>query len=221
MGDFDIEKFLSTPIDAFDFQVMIGDAKDFLEFSEENLDWQYRREMQAIARRDDISSCPSGYREHLETNAGHRFKVSLPLRIRYGALLAFTTSVEWAVVGYLHRNATSPVPKAPKGTNPTVNVLRELCARASLEAKETIQDYEALTKVRNCVAHSAGIVATYQYKDDMPEAVRRLSGFSLANWHFFGEVVCIERGALEKYMDATSRLVVALHTAMREKHLLK
>lgn len=39
--DFDPEKFLNTQIYAFDFQFMIGDVKDFLEFSESNIDWQY------------------------------------------------------------------------------------------------------------------------------------------------------------------------------------
>jgi hypothetical protein len=96
--DFDPKKFLDTPIYAFDFQFMIGDVKDFLEFSESNIDWQCRRELQAIAHRNDLDDFPQGYRENLESGAEHRFKVSLPLRVRYGALLALTTSVEWSVI---------------------------------------------------------------------------------------------------------------------------
>lgn len=94
ISDFDPQKLLDTPIEAFDFQFMIGDVKDFLEFSESNIDWQYRRELQAIAHRKDFDDLPPGYHHHLEQNAEHRFKVSLPLRVRYGAVLAFTTSVE-------------------------------------------------------------------------------------------------------------------------------
>src|ERR1700723_2832186 len=97
MADFDPEKFLDTPTYAFDFQFMIGDVKDFLEFSESNIEWQYRRELQAISHRKDFDDLPLGYRDNLEQGAEHRFKVSLPLRVRYGALLAFTTSVEWSV----------------------------------------------------------------------------------------------------------------------------
>lgn len=94
MADFDLQKFLDTPIEAFDFQFMIGDVKDFLEFSESNIDWQYRHELQAIANGKDYDDFPPDYRHHLEQNAEHRFKVSLPLRVRYGAVLAFTTSVD-------------------------------------------------------------------------------------------------------------------------------
>ena len=62
IADFDLQKFLDTPIEAFDFQFMIGDVKDFLEFSESNIDWQYRRELQAIANGKDYDDFPHGYR---------------------------------------------------------------------------------------------------------------------------------------------------------------
>ena len=96
MPDIDPEKFLNTPIYDFDFQFMIGDVKDFLEFSENNIDLQYQRELQAISHRKNWDESPSGYREHLEQNIDHRFRVSLPLHIRYSAVLALTTSVEWS-----------------------------------------------------------------------------------------------------------------------------
>lgn len=220
MPEFDIEKFLNTPIDAFDFQFMIGDIKDFLELSESNIDWQHRRELQTIAHRKDFDDFPPGYRDHLEQNVDHRFKVSLPLRVRYGALLAFTTSVEWAVA-YLNRSSSNPVPDKKDGTNLTVKILRKFTARASVDPLRVIDDYEALVKIRNCIVHSAGVVATYQFKQDLPNAVARIEGVSLGNWHFFGDQICIERGALEGHIDQTASLVVELHTKMREQGLLK
>jgi hypothetical protein len=173
--DFDLQKFLEAPIDAFDFQFMIGDVKDFLEFSESNIGWQYRRELQAIDHRKDLDDFPTGYRDHLEQNAEHRFKVSLPLRVRYGALLAFTTSVEWAV-GYLNKCAASPVADDRDRTNLTVKTLREFAARAGIDASAVIDDYEALVQIRNCIAHSAGIVETYRFKEALPSAVARIDG---------------------------------------------
>ena len=220
MTEFDLQKFLDTPIDAFDFQFMIGDVKDFLEFSENNIDWQYRRELQSIAHHKDLDDFPHGYRDHLEQNAEHRFKVSLPLRVRYGAVLAFTTSVEWAV-GYLNQSAMSPVSDARDGTNLTVKILRRFAAQAAIDAGAVIDDYEALVQIRNCIAHTAGIVETYRFKDTLSDAVSRINGISLANWHFFGDQICIERGALEPYIDRAALFVVALHTAMRERGLLK
>lgn len=220
MQDFDPEKFLSTPIYAFDFQFMVGDVKDFLEFSESNIDWQYRRELQAISHRKDLDTYPSGYREHLEENASHRFHVSLPLRVRYAAVLALTTSVEWSVK-FLNMRALAPVPEKRDGTNQTVRVLRELSARTELAAQSAIDDYEALINVRNCIVHSAGLLETYQFKDTLPASVDRLRGISLANWHFFGDQVCIDRGALEQYIDQMGKLIVDLHRSMHEKGLMQ
>lgn len=220
MADFDLQRFLDTPIEAFDFQFMIGDVKDFLEFSESNIEWQYRRELQAIASRKDLDDFPPGYRDHLEQNAEHRFKVSLPLRVRYGTLLAFTTSVEWAV-GYLNKCAASPVTDDRDGTNLTVKTLREFATRAAIDASAVIDDYEALVQIRNCIVHAAGITESYRFKDTLPSAVARISGIALANWHFFGDQVCIEKGALEPHIDRAAELVVSLHSALREKGYLK
>lgn len=220
MADFDLQKFLDTPIEAFDFQFMIGDVKDFLEFSESNIDWQYRRELQAIAQRKDLDDFQPGYDVHLEQNAEHRFKVSLPLRVRYGALLAFTTSVEWTV-GYLNKCAVAPVPDVRDGTNLTVKTLRDFAARAYVDAQAVIDDYEAIVQIRNCIAHSAGIVDAYRFKSDLPAAASRIEGVTLENWHFFGDQICIERGALEPHIDRAAELVVTLHSAMRARGLLK
>ncbi len=220
MPDFDLEKFLNTPIYAFDFQFMIGDVKDFLEFSESNIDWQHCQELQAISRRNDLDDYPPGYREHLEENANHRFLVSLPLRVRYAAVLAFTTSVEWSVK-FLNMRAVTPVPEKRDGTNQSVRILRELVARTQLSAGPAINDYEALINVRNCIVHSAGLLETYQFKDTLPAFVARLRGLSLANWHFFGDQVCIERGALHPYIDEMGKLVVDLHRLMHEKGLMR
>lgn len=220
MPDFDPEKFLDTPIYASDFQFMVGDVKDFLQFSESNIEWRYRRELQAISQRKDVDDFPPGYREHLEQNAEHRFRVSLPLRVRYGAVLALTTSVEWSV-RFLNMRAHTPVPEKRDGTNQTVRVLRELSARTQLSAQSTIDNYEALVNVRNCIVHSAGIRETYQFKDTLPAAVARLHGFTLANWHFFGDQICIERSALDPYIDQMGKLIVDLHRTMHEQGLMQ
>jgi hypothetical protein len=220
MAEFDLQKLLNTPVEAFDFQFMIGDVKDFLEFSESNIEWQYRRELQAIACRKDRDDFPPDYLGHLEQNAEHRFKVSLPLRVRYGALLAFTTSVEWAV-GYLNRCAITPVIGDRDGTNLTVKTLREFAARASIDVSAVIDDYEALVQIRNCIVHAAGITESYRFKDTLASAVARINGIALANWHFFGDQVCIEKGALEPHIDRAAELVVSLHSALRKNGYLK
>lgn len=209
------------PIEAFDFQFMIGDVKDYLEFSERNIDWQYRRELRAIEHRKDWNNFPSGYRENLEQNAMHRFKVSLPLRVRYGALIAFTTSVEWAV-HYVNLNAVSPLSNPKDGINFTVSILRHFATQtAAVDTKALIDDYDALVKIRNCITHAAGIIETYKHKASLPDAIENINGIRLANWNFFGTQICIERGAIEPHIERVAALVVRLHSTMREQGLFK
>lgn len=219
MVGINLEPLLNEPIYASDFQSMIGDVEDFIDFSEANIDWQYRRELQAIGRKAEIEEFPDGYREHLETNAEHRFKVSLPLRVRYGAVIALTTSVEWAV-GFLVKRLKEPLAKTSDGQNFTVNALFQLNDSTSLGKVEVVQDYEAIVHIRNCIAHSAGIGEHYRHRDRLPAAIARLTGFSLANWHCFGTHICIDRGALNPYVRDMGNMIVAIHKTVHEQGLL-
>lgn len=223
MSHIDLDRLMNEPIYDFDFQFMIGDIQDYLDFSENNIEWQYRSELQSIKRRaevGDFEGIPQGYREHLETNAEHRFKVSLPLRIRYGALLALVTTVEWSVA-YLDRNLIEPRGTVPKGKNETIYLLEVLNERTSLGRDDQIRDFEVLIWIRNCIAHSAGLEKDYTFSSELRKDVRRLSGFSFANWHFFGSHVAIEKGALDKYIREMKHLIVDLHKAAYEKKVIK
>jgi hypothetical protein len=202
-----------------DFQFMTGDLKDFLDSSERNIEQQYHHECESVQRRAETEDFPGGFAEHLLLNAEHRFKVSLPLRVRYGALLGLTTSVEWAIQ-FLVESLRAPLRPTPKNRNPTVHALSELAARTRLGKDELVQDYEALVHVRNCVTHAAGIVKHFKYRDELCSAVGRLVGFSIDKWHFIGEHICIQRGALNRYIENTTQLVVALHEACYEQGLL-
>jgi hypothetical protein len=210
--DFDPEKFLNKPIYAFDFGFMVGDVEDFLQFSESNIEWQFRRELLFIQRQAGIQEFPAGYKEHLETNAEHRFKVSLPLRVRYGALIALVTSVEWSVRSLLH-HLKAPLAAKPGGQNFTVHALFELEQRLDAGVRELILDYEALVRVRDCIVHSAGLEQDYRYKDQLPSFLYRLSGIYLGNWHFIGRHICIENGALNPYISRLASHVTMLHEA--------
>lgn len=214
MSQDDIDHILDMTIDAMDFQFMIGDVKDFLTFSEENITWQHRRELQSIALRSDLKEDPD-YRDHLEQGADHRFLVSLPLRVRYSALLSFVTSVEWSVA-YLNRSLKVPFLPKKDGVNETVKILQELSSLVSFSAHDVIADYEALVRLRNCVVHAGGIVDSYDYKQDIPASAARIQGITLESWHFFGPQVCIARDALDGPIERTAELVLSLHKKLRE-----
>ena len=60
-----------------------------------------------------------------------------------------------------------------------------------------------------------------EYKDDLPEAAARIKGITIERWHFFGDQICIARGALEDPIQSTAKLVLELHKQMREHGMLK
>lgn len=223
MSDIGLGRLINEPIYAFDFQFMIGEVQDYLDFAENNLEWQYRAELQSLSLRAEMEAFagfPQGYREHLETNVEHRFKVSLPLRIRYGALLALTTTVEWSVA-YLFQRLTRPVGKKPKGKNKTIYALEVINERVGLKRDAPIKAFEALVWVRNCIVHGSGIERDYKYREKLSEAIQQLNGFSLANWHCFGSHVAIEKGALDNYIEEMKHFVVDLHKVACEKGVIK
>ncbi len=222
MPNIDLEKFINEPIYAFDFQRMIGDVADFLDFSENNIELIYRQELQGIHKSGEREELPSDYREHLEENTKYRFEVSLPLRVRYGAVLALITSVEWSV-RIFEQWLKQPIcfENKPKGFNETVYAISELQNRTGISSVEIDEDYKALVHVRNCIAHNAGIVERYRYPNDLEEAVSRLSGFSLDNWGFFGNQVCIRKEALTPYIERIRNFIVACHRAADKQGLLR
>ncbi|WP_046167134.1 hypothetical protein [Chromobacterium vaccinii] len=128
MEDFDAEKLLNTPIEAFDFSVMIGDVLDLL--------------------------------------------------------------------------------------------LRHFTREAGIDAEHMLQNYEALVHVRNCIAHSAGLHATYKHGESLCNEINRLSGIYFGNWHFLGDQICIERGALTPYMHQMADFLPKLYASLRAKSML-
>lgn len=209
MSQFDFNTWLDTPLNAFDFRTMIGDVKDFLEFSELNLDWQFRRELQMISA-SNAEDYEPGERDALQESVEHRFQVSLPLKVRYGALISFITSVEWAMQ-ILTEKAINKPPKPPVQRNITVHRLAELGSYAGLDVNRPVADFEALVIVRNCIVHSAGIEEQYKYRDSLAAAIDRLDGFSIDQWHFFGKHICISRCALEPYIENMTQVFVEIH----------
>lgn len=205
------QTFLNTPTYAFDFQVMIGDIIDFLELSENNIEWQLRRELQEIRRRDELEDFPPGYREHLEERAEFRFGVSLPLRVRYSAVISLVTSVEWSI-RHLVKHLKVPVPSQRNcKKNKTIREMKRLQDFTGIQRNEDITVFEDLLQVRHCIAHSAGLIRDDRNSEKISTSVRKLDGFSLENWHFLGTHVCIRRGALNPYAERMKQFVIELH----------
>ncbi|RLJ20133.1 hypothetical protein DJ030_07570 [bacterium endosymbiont of Escarpia laminata] len=113
MKTFSSESFLNQKIHGLDFQFIIGDIEGYLKFSEIYIEWQLRRELMAIKRQAAVEKLSQEHLDHLETNAKHHFIVSILLRVRYGRLIAFITSVKWAIES-IRNNLADPLPRVRK-----------------------------------------------------------------------------------------------------------
>jgi hypothetical protein len=138
--------------------------------------------------------------------------------VRYGALVALITSVEWSIA-FLVARLKTPLPAKPTNRNATVHALCELESRLNMGATELVQDYESLVRVRDCIVHSAGLERDYKYRNQLPAILGRLRGISLGSWHFLGKHICIEKGSLNPYISAMAEHVSALHKACDEQGL--
>lgn len=220
MAAFDHKEFLNRKHFALSFRALISDVEDFVEFSENNIEWQRRTAIQTIQRTSDLDGFPEGYLDHLVANAEHRFTTSLPMRLRYAALVSLVTTVEWEgrVLGDY---ANFSIRKKPDRTNETVHILRSFETELSLGADAAIDDYEHLVHVRNAIAHNAGVAPGYKYESEFRTAVTLLRGFSVTNWHFVGDCVKIERGALPPYIRVMADLLPAIWEAADTKGKVK
>jgi hypothetical protein len=215
MTAFDPKEFLTRKYYATDFVVIVSDVLAFLEFSERNIDWQYRSECQTLRRR----ALDDDYFDHLMATLDHRFTVSLPTRVRYSAIVGLITAVDWASE-FLADNAHFTLPKSPPRTNRGLHILKCYNEKTSLGRDTTLHNYANLVIVRDAIVHGSGIKRQSK-ENDLLSAVTLLGdGFSIEPVAWLGECVTIKRGALEPYIKEMAELLPALYKAADEKGLV-
>lgn len=220
-----IEALINEPIYGLDALTLLEDVEDFLDFSEANIDWQAKRgarkaevECQAIEFDDPLDAVR--YREHRLEGVNYRFNVSLTQRIRYSGLTAVITSIEWSLV-VMQRRATFAIPPKPRGTSEAVHLLGAFASRVGQEVTDQIKLLILLVHVRNCVVHSAGRIETYDFADDLRQALSGHDGIKLSNSSYLGESIEICPGYLQKVIEQAKVWLPALETAMHQQGLLK
>src|SRR5438105_4090474 len=141
--NFDAQKFLNQPHYATDFSDSISGVLDFLDFSERNIDWQLRSERGSLQREKETGSMSIEYYDNVCESIEQRFTVSLPIRIRYSALVALATAVDWSVE-FLTKNKRVDlrIPKTSGRTNRGLHVLRFFSAKACLAVDGVLGHYE-------------------------------------------------------------------------------
>jgi len=142
---FDNEKFLNTPMFALNQLSVFSNVADFLNFSEDNIAKQKIVALQGVEQKVADSGYEEpevfGYRDHILTSIDFRFDVALPMRVRYAALTAFTSTVEWSVTVL---KPTVPIPKEPSGMSRTIHLLFVYAQRCGISLDRQIRCLEFL-----------------------------------------------------------------------------
>ncbi|WP_316158309.1 MULTISPECIES: hypothetical protein [unclassified Bradyrhizobium] len=219
---FDAEKFLNTPRFALDQLGVLSNVADFLTFSEDNIAHQKAVALQGVEK--DVADAglekPEvfSYREHLLHNIDFRFDVALPMRVRYAALTAFTSTIEWSMTVL---KPSFHVTQPPKRTALAIHLLTVFAERCDLPLTHQIRYLEFLIWVRNSIMHNAGALKGYKHEPDIRASISAYQpNFTISNWHYIGDTVEIKRGALEPLIESWSEIIRELYTVATKRKLL-
>lgn len=221
----DIEALLDQTFFGLDTLAMLGDIEDFIDFSESNIDQQKRRELRRAEReckevRFEDSNIAAQYYFQTIDGVAYRFEVSLTQRVRYAALTSLITTIEWVLISLKNR-AAFRIPKIPKGKSEAVHYPEVFNQTVSLGLISKIQTIETLVQIRNCIVHSAGLLASYKYGTELRQSLSALQGIKVSNINFLGDAIEIEQGHLQRVVEDVKQWLPSMEKAMHEKGLLQ
>ena len=154
---YDLTTFLNQTLFSLDIHTMLNDVEDFLIFSERNLDRQKKREFRsAVSKMDEEQFDDTRIAAQLQNQARegveYRFGVILKQRVRYAALTALITTVEWCLIS-LKKRASFDFPNNDVNENEAVYILKVFNNKMKLELESKVLLIQKLIQVRNCIVH--------------------------------------------------------------------
>lgn len=203
---------------------MLNDIEDFIEFSENNIDWQRRRELRYAKNSSDHFEF-DGPREavqcQVQTIDGirYRFEVILTQRIRYAALVSLITTIEWVLLSLAARTNTK-APKRPDETSEAVRYLTYFSQIASVGLSSEVQKIDTLIQVRNCIVHAAGLLDSYKYGPALRQRLKSYAGIRVSDIHTLGDTIEIEQNHLQCILENIKHWLPNLEHAMQTRGLL-
>lgn len=220
----DINSFLDQTLFGLDTLTMLEDVEDFIEFSESNIGSQKHRELRRAEQECndadfDAPHLEAQYRYQTLEGVEYRFEVSLKQRVRYAALIALITTIEWVLLA-LKKRAAFEFPKKPEKKNEAVHALSVFDEMAAISLGRRIDLLESLSQVRNCIVHAAGLLASYQYELELRQKLGGLSGIKVSNLNFLGDSIEIEAGFLEGVIKDMRDWLPDVEKALLEQGLL-
>jgi hypothetical protein len=221
---FDLDAFLDQTFFGLDTLTMLGDVEDFIEFSESNIGWQKYRELRRAEQECDAAHFDdphlgAQYRGQTLEGVEYRFEISLRQRVRYAALIALITTIEWVLLA-LKKRAVFEFPKKPEKTNEAVHALSVFNEKAAIGLEQEIQLLESLSQIRNCIVHAAGLLASYKHEKELRQRLGGLSGVRVSNVNFLGDSIEIEAGFLEGIIKGVRAWLPGVEKALSNRELV-
>lgn len=221
----DFNTLLDQTFFGLDTLTMLGDVEDFIEFSESNIGWQKHRELRRAEQECndaefDDPHLEAQYRDQTLEGVEYRFEISLKQRVRYAALSALITTVEWVLLT-LKKRAAFEFPKKSEKTNEAVHALTVFNERASISLGHEIHLLESLSQIRNCIVHAAGLLASYRYEQELRQRLVGLSGVRVSDRNFLGDSIEIEAGFLEEIIKGVRVWLPEVEKTLSDRGLLK
>ena len=221
-----MEEYFIRPSYLWDFEYQFADLLDFIKFSEENLEWQ----RQSHIKRLDMhykgkEYLLDEYFPQLDA-IEYRFDFNLAQKIRYSAIIALVTTLEW--VSKLLKDKgqkEEEVKKKFNGVNKHITRLREYYQFADCNLEHNFEELEKVIKIRNCITHSAGIIEDDEYPEQITEIVKTLKGFEVSDEtvalsQYIG-MILIDRGVIEEIIKRTESWIPDFIEECRQKNLIE
>jgi hypothetical protein len=224
----DLNAILDQTFFGLDTLSMLGDVEDFIEFSESNIGWQKHREIRRAQQEcDDVGfddpHDEAQYRYQMLEGVEYRFEVSLTQRVRYAALTALITTIEWVLLA-LKKRASFDFPEQPnnkKKKNEAVHILTVFNDKAKLGLESKVKFLEYLIYVRNCVVHAAGLLDSYEYGVELRNNIAAMPGLRISNLNFLGDGIEVGPGFLEGVITDVRLWLPTLEKAVCEQGFLR
>ena len=200
-----------------DTMLMLDDLRSFLDFSEQNIQWQKKRELHRVQRECDKKLLenpdlgPTYSESHCE-DVQRRFD-SLVQRVRYASLIALITTVERVAVAMrgFAESMDRSLPPRPSGKNIVVHLL-DVFSQVGLGSEQQVVLLETLTQVRNCIVHAAGLIDEYEHGAQLRSKLTDFDGIRVSLHDFWGQdTIEIDEGYLQRLLDDTKAWLVKLY----------
>jgi hypothetical protein len=208
----------NKPIYLWDFYFQFSDLLDFLEFSESNIEYKRKINVQNLNRTTKLKNIDHAeYAAELQNIEG-RFDITLSRSIRYSAVIALATTIEW-ISKFLNSNAFEKA-KESNG-NKSINILKEFIIRSEFNKPHNVDKLDKIIKIRNCITHSMGSVKGDRFEVEIKDFINAIEGFSLSDSHFIEEVINIEKGTIESIITETQGWLIDLIEECRQKNQIE